>query len=129
MQTAIHVQDFHGDRIVEDKEHLLQVLDRRSSQDANLFTLSSASLEYPWLNVYVRNGLAVLYYLPSEDEMYASAGGPEDYEELEEFYDSETSVNWLPVGQVVSWSSALVCIERFCDDFGQSNVIGWSRLS
>ena len=129
MQTAIHIQDFRGDRVVEDRDDLLRVLAQRYSNDANLFTLSSASLEYPWLNAYVRKEQSVLYYLPSEGEMFASAGELECDEEVMKFYDNETSVNWLPASHVIPWSNALACIEMFCEDFGLPNVVEWHRLS
>jgi hypothetical protein len=129
MQTAIHVQDFHGDRVVDDQHQLPRVLSQRYSDDANLFTFSDKSLAYPWLYAYVRKDLAVLYYLPTAEEMFASAGDMGCDKGVMKFYDNEASVNWLPASAVISWSRALVCIEEFCSNLGRPIAIEWRRLS
>jgi hypothetical protein len=128
MHNRIHVQDFHNDQVVDNQRDLLRVLARRYAHDANLFTLASETFNYPWLNAYVRGSSAVLYYLPAEGEMYASAGGTESEGGIVEFYDSEVSANQLSAKSVIPWPAALICIEEFCSNFGRAEAIEWLRL-
>jgi len=128
MQTRIHVQDFHGDRVVEDENQLLRVLSQRYGDDSNLFTLSDESVAYPWLNAFVRKDLAVLYYLPTEQEMLASVGNVECEEEALKFYDNEVGEHWLSAEQVIPWASAFTCIREFCNTLSLPAAIEWRRL-
>lgn len=127
LARRIHVQDFSRDLVVTTREQLIQVIGHRYQHEANRFTLADESLRYPWLNVYVRGEHAVLYYLPQEGEMFASAGGKATSADVE-FFDSEHESHWLLGDAVVAWQDALVCILEFCTDLRRPKVIDWTAV-
>ena len=130
----MNVSDFGGDHSVQSIAQLEQLFGVRFKYDQNQFALSPDSSNYPLLLIYMRENLAVIYYIPEDGQAgYVSLGGKMNLDPKER---TTFSIDNLDPGEtidvlnnsIVPFPEALEAAKEFFRSQELPRSIEWRQL-
>jgi hypothetical protein len=97
------VEDFDGTNVVNEVAELESLLERRPVEDAGAFWLSNEGGAFPTLSILIKDGWAILHYIPAANEAGLRSLGDKCGGELLRF-----SISRNPADDVEEPSDAIV---------------------
>ena len=124
------VYDYMDTRKATSPAQLDALIARRSEGNRSAhFIVAACDAEYPCLIVYVRDEVAILYYMPTETQMWMSKGELNESAEPVEFHDEAGGGRvWLQASGVLPWCVARSCILDFARDWARPARIPWTTV-
>ncbi|MGS1049891.1 CDI system double-stranded DNA deaminase immunity protein DddI [Burkholderia glumae] len=123
----MYADDFDGENDVANLDELIEFLDRRPAFNANNFTLTFEEDGFPQLNIFLKNEIAVVYYMDAGENFVSRGKSQKDA--VETFYENKLGGEVkLAKSCVVGKDEAIEAAKQFFSTKKRPDVLSWDEL-
>ncbi|MGN3961589.1 CDI system double-stranded DNA deaminase immunity protein DddI [Burkholderia gladioli] len=123
----MYADDFDGENGVASLDDLIEFLNRKPAFNANNFTLTFEEDGFPQLNIFLKDDIAVVYYMDAGENFVSQGKSQEDA--VETFYENKLGGEVkLAKSCVVSRDEAIEAAKQFFSTKKRPDVLSWDEL-
>ncbi|WP_047837293.1 Imm1 family immunity protein [Burkholderia gladioli] len=123
----MYADDFDGENGVASLDDLIEFLNRKPAFNANNFTLTFEDDGFPQLNIFLKDDIAVVYYMDAGENFVSQGKSQEDA--VETFYENKLGGEVkLAKSCVVSRDEAIEAAKQFFSTKKRPDVLSWDEL-
>ncbi|MGN4151211.1 CDI system double-stranded DNA deaminase immunity protein DddI [Burkholderia gladioli] len=123
----MYADDFDGENGVASLDDLIEFLNRKPAFNANNFTLTFEEDGFPQLNIFLKDDIAVVYYMDAGENFVSQGKSQEDA--VETFYENKLGGEVkLAKSCVVSRGEAIEAAKQFFSTKKRPDVLSWDEL-